>query len=133
MLRTARYTVDWKQRRRAPSHDNTCMTILSRIAVAAATAIGLAGCAVPTQTARLTDGPDPVTLRLSPAVPTRRPAAPAHGPGPHADSIVFESENGLDRYWGQGDVLRVRLALGFRRLAATAASPSAGTGSCCPV
>ena len=120
MLRRARYTVDWKQRRRAPSHDNTCMTILSRIAVAAATAIGLAGCAVPTQTARLTDGPDPVTLQLSPAVPRAGQPLLLTVQAPHADSIVFESENGLDRYWGQGDVLRVQLTSDFGDSVATA-------------
>ena len=96
------------------------MTILSRIAVAAATAIGLAGCAVPTQTARLTDGPDPVTLQLSPAVPRAGQPLLLTVQAPHADSIVFESENGLDRYWGQGDVLRVQLTSDFGDSVATA-------------
>src|SRR6185295_12857279 len=32
---------------------------------------------------------------------------------PHADSIAFESENGLDRYWTTRDTLRVELDPNF--------------------
>lgn len=119
VLRTGRYTVGWKQRRRLPSHDHTLMTHLSRIAGSAAAAIALAACAVPAQTTRIADGPQPVTVRLEPAVPTAGQSVQLTIQSPEADSIVFESENGLDRYWGHGDVLRVRLAPDFGDSAAT--------------
>jgi hypothetical protein len=113
VLRPRRYTVGWKHRRRSPSHDNIRMTFAFRIAVSAAALVALAGCAVPSQTTRIIEGPEPVTVRLSPAVPTAGQSAQLTVESPQADSIVFESQNGLDRYWSHGDVLRVRLAADF--------------------
>jgi hypothetical protein len=89
------------------------MPLLSRIAASAAAALALAGCAVPVQTTRITDGPEPVTVRLTPAIPNAGQSAELTVQSPHADSIVVESENGLDRYWSNHDVLRVRLTSDF--------------------
>ncbi|HUF36272.1 MAG TPA: hypothetical protein VMN37_09990 [Gemmatimonadales bacterium] len=73
----------------------------------------LVGCAVPSQTTRLPVGPDPVTVRLQPAVP--RPGQPAELviESPGADSIVVESLNGIDRYWDHGSRMRVWLGDDF--------------------
>ena len=119
VLRPQRYTVGWTQRRLL-SHDITRMPFLSRIAVSAAAALALAGCAVPVQSTRITDGPEPVTVRLEPAVPNAGQSAQLTVESPHADSIVVESENGLDRYWSNRDVLRVRLTSDFGDSTATA-------------
>jgi len=113
VLRPGRYTVGRKQLHRVPSHDNSRMARLSRIARAAAAAVALAGCGVPSQTTRILDGPEPVTVRLEPALPSAGQTALLTVESPHADSIVFESDNGLDRYWSDHDTLRVRLAPDF--------------------
>jgi len=113
VLRTGRYTVGWKHRRRFPSHDTTRMTFPLRIVASAAALVALAGCAVPVQTTRIIDGPEPVTVRLVPAVPSAGQSAQLTVESPQADSIVFESENGLDRYWSHGDTLQVRLTSDF--------------------
>jgi hypothetical protein len=83
------------------------------IALAAATAIALGACAIPTQTTRLADGPEPVTVRLEPAVPASGQSAELTVESPAADSLVFESENGVDRYWNAGPLLRVLLTSDF--------------------
>jgi len=113
VLRTGRYTVGWKHRRRFSSHDITRMTFHLRIVASAAAVVALAGCAVPVQTTRIIDGPEPVTVRLVPAVPASGQTAQLTVESPKADSIVFESQNGLDRYWDRGDILRVRLTSDF--------------------
>ena len=82
------------------------MDSCSRIALAAVFAAALAGCAIPTQTTRLVDGPEPVTVRLEPAVPSAGQPAELTIKSPAADSIVFESANGLDRYWSAGPCSR---------------------------
>ncbi|HUR95904.1 MAG TPA: hypothetical protein VMY76_15080 [Gemmatimonadales bacterium] len=89
------------------------MSRISRIAVAAASVAALAGCAVPSQTTRLIGGPEPVTVRLEPAVPTAGQSAELTITSPGADSIVVASENGLDRYWSTRGVLRARLTSTF--------------------
>jgi hypothetical protein len=89
------------------------MVRLSRIALAAAAAVAFAGCGVPSQTTRVLDGPEPVTIRLEPAVADAGQPVQLTVESPHADSIVFESENGLDRYWSDRNILRVRLAPDF--------------------
>jgi hypothetical protein len=89
------------------------MNWTSRIASAALAAVALAGCGVPTQTTRIVDGPAPVTVRLEPATPTDGQFASLMITSPRADSIVFESDNGLDRYWTTRDTLRVQLDPNF--------------------
>jgi hypothetical protein len=89
------------------------MNSLSRTALAAAVALVLAGCAVPTQTTRIGGGPEPVTVRLEPAVPSSGQAAALTIESPTADSIVFESDNGLDRYWSAGHVLKAMVTSDF--------------------
>lgn len=84
-----------------------------RIALAAWAAVALAGCGIPSQTTRLLDGPEPVTVRLQPAVPSAGQSAELTVRSAYADSIVFESENGLDRYWSNRNVLQVRLTSDF--------------------
>ena len=110
----ARYPVDTKAPHRDAPHDHvTSMNPLLRIALAAASAAALAGCAIPAQTTRLVDGPEPVTVRLEPAVPAAGQSAELTVTSPGADSIVVASENGLDRYWGTSGVLRARLTSDF--------------------
>jgi len=84
-----------------------------RIALAVWAAVALAGCGIPSQTTRILDGPEPVTVRLQPAVPSAGQSAELTVQSAYADSIVVESENGLDRYWSDRDVLRVRLTSDF--------------------
>ncbi|HEX7337310.1 MAG TPA: hypothetical protein VF252_08885, partial [Gemmatimonadales bacterium] len=76
-------------------------------------ALSLQGCGVSTSTVNLTSGPDPVQITMAPA------AAPAGGSvqltveSPSSDSIVIQSANGLDRYWGNGSTLRTRVDSDF--------------------
>lgn len=88
------------------------MDTRSRTALAAA-ALVLSGCTVSTQTTHMVDGPEPVTIRLEPAVPSSGQAAELTIESPTADSIAFASENGLDRYWSAGHVLRAQLTSDF--------------------
>lgn len=89
------------------------MESLTRIAVAAAAAVALAGCGVPSQTTRIVAGPEPVTVRLQPTLPSANQSAELTIESPSADSIVFLSANGLDRYWSDSSTLRVRLSPSF--------------------
>ena len=89
------------------------MASLTRIAVAAAAAVALAGCGIPSQTTRVVGGPEPVTVRLQPTIPRAGQSAELTIQSPSADSIVFMSANGLDRYWNDGSTLRVRLTSAF--------------------
>jgi len=89
------------------------MNRLARIAPVALAAAAIAGCGIPTQTTTLAGGPAPVTVRLEPATPSAGQAADVMVTSPHADSIAFESENGLDRYWTTRDTLRVELDPNF--------------------
>src|SRR5215218_9691271 len=82
-------------------------------ALMAAAALALAGCGIPTQTTQLVDGPEPVTIRLEPAVPSTGQSAELTIESPAADSIAFASENGLDRYWSNGPVLHAQLTSDF--------------------
>jgi hypothetical protein len=83
-----------------------------RVTIVAAAA-GLAGCAVPTNSTHLAASPDPVELRMTPTViyAGQRTQVVIRSPG--ADSIVFESENGVDRYWSADTVLTVWLTSDF--------------------
>ena len=113
-LRLSRYTVV-----RSSLHaclfptSQTLMTRVSRIALAAAAASAIVGCGIPTDTTRIVDGPAPVTVRLEPATPTAGQVAELMVTSPQADSIVFESENGLDRYSTTRDTLRVQIDPAF--------------------
>jgi hypothetical protein len=89
------------------------MDTCSRTALAAVAVVALAGCGITTQTTRLADGPQPVTVRLEPAVPAAGQSAELTIESPAADSIVFESENGLDRYSSAGPVLHAELTSDF--------------------
>src|SRR5690348_17131772 len=113
-LRIRRYTVG-----RSSLHGSTLptrqtlMSRLAQIACAALAAVAIAGCGVPTQTTNIVVGPAPVTVRLEPATPTVGQAADLIVTSPHADSIAFESESGLDRYWTTHDTLRIQLDPNF--------------------
>ncbi|HEU5304773.1 MAG TPA: hypothetical protein VFU40_09040 [Gemmatimonadales bacterium] len=76
-------------------------------------ALGLQGCGVTTSTVNLTTGPEPVQVTMTPA--TASPGGTVHlkVESPSSDSIVIESANGLDRYWGTGSVLNARLESDF--------------------
>jgi hypothetical protein len=89
------------------------MGTVSRIALAAAATVAFAACGIPTQTTRVTGGPEPVTIKLEPAVLAPGRSAELTIASPGADSIVFESDNGLDRYWSARDTLRVQLGAAF--------------------
>ena len=89
------------------------MALISRIALLAAAAATFAGCGIPTQTTHLQAGPEPVTVRLEPAVPSAGQSADITIESPSADSIVLESENGLDRYWSDRGALHATLAPNF--------------------
>lgn len=82
-------------------------------ALAACAPAALLGCAIPTQSATLTDGIEPVNVELNPAVPRAGQPAEIVIKSPTADSIVLESANGLDRYWTKGSQLRVWLPSDF--------------------
>jgi hypothetical protein len=82
---------------------------VARWLLAAAAASPLAGCAVPTSTAQLAHGPEPIEIRMTPTVIYAGQRAEVLVRSPGADSIALESENGLDRYWSADSVLRVSL------------------------
>lgn len=119
-LRLSRYTVV-----RSSLHDGsspTRQTLMNRtrqISSAAIAAVAIAGCGIPTQTTRIVDGPAPVTVRLEPATPVAGQFAELVITSPRADSIIFESDNGLDRYWTTHDTLRVQLDPNFGESAPT--------------
>ncbi|MEO6057631.1 MAG: hypothetical protein ABIQ49_12395 [Gemmatimonadales bacterium] len=89
------------------------MNRLARLALAATAAAMLAGCAIPSTTTHLVSGPEPVTVRLEPAIPAAGQSAELTVTSPGADSIVLASENGLDRYWTTSGVLRAHLTSDF--------------------
>jgi hypothetical protein len=85
----------------------------TRIALAAMSVVAFAGCGIPSQTTKLAGGPEPVTVRLEPAVPSAGQPVELTVESPAADSIVVESDNGLDRYWSTGPVLHAELTSDF--------------------
>ena len=89
------------------------METLPRIAVVAAATVALGGCSIPSQTTRALDGPAPVSVRLQPALPSSGQSADLTIESPSADSIVFMSANGLDRYWSDSSTLHVQLSPSF--------------------
>lgn len=80
---------------------------------AALAATALLGCAVPTSSTHLAPGPDPVELRMTPTVIYAGQRTQVVVSSPEADSIVFESENGVDRYWSADTVLTAWLDADF--------------------
>jgi hypothetical protein len=88
---------------------------VSRLLLPFASCAGAAllGCALPAQPTQLSQGPEPVQVRMRPALPHAGQVADLEVESPMADSIVLESANGLDRYSTAGPLLRVRLGAGF--------------------
>ncbi len=77
----------------------------TRLAVASCASMALAACAMPVHTTRLAGGPDPVDIEMSTARLRPGQAAQVIVRSPGADSIVYASANGIDRYWSTGPVL----------------------------
>jgi len=73
----------------------------------------LFGCAFPTQSTRLADGPEPVEVEMRPGMPRPGQWAEVVVRSPTADSIVLESADGLDRYWTKGTELTAWLPAEF--------------------
>jgi hypothetical protein len=76
-------------------------------------AAGLGGCAIPTSNTQLAPGPEPIAIEMTPTVIPAGARAEMVIRSPGADSIVLQSENGLDRYWSADSVLRVYLTADF--------------------
>ena len=73
----------------------------------------LLGCAIPTASTQLGTSPEPVQFRMTPSVIYDGGRTEVTITSPGADSIAFESENGLDRYWKADSVLTVWLTSDF--------------------
>lgn len=86
-------------------------------AVALAAVLPLAGCAVPTHTVRLADGPEPVDLRMESAQLRTGLETLVAVRSPSADSIAIVSQSGVDRYWSAGPRLLAGLSGDFGDLA----------------
>jgi hypothetical protein len=82
------------------------------LTLALATA-ALSGCSISSSSTALAAGPEPIEIRMTPTVvySGQRSEVVVHSPG--ADSIVLQSENGVDRYWSADSVLRVSLSSQF--------------------
>jgi hypothetical protein len=78
-------------------------------ALAVASAVSLAGCAIPEQTTRLGPEPDGVRVSVRPELPRSGQSAEVVVESPGADSLVLESEDGLDRFSGHGPRLTAQL------------------------
>ncbi len=81
--------------------------------VAACAGLALAGCAPPIQAVRLSEGPEPVELRMRSAVLLADQPTEIVVESPGSDSIALESGNGMDRYWSAGPVFKASLTPGF--------------------
>jgi hypothetical protein len=82
-------------------------------ALAVASAVSLAGCAIPEATTRLAPEPDGVTVTLRPDLPRSGQAAEVIVQSPGADSLVLESADGLDRIASQGPRLVAQVDAAF--------------------
>ena len=84
-------------------------------ALAALSAIGGAagGCALPTHSTRLAEGPEPVDLRMDTRVLRSGQEAVVVVRSPSADSIALASANGVDHWWSDGPRLVVRMTGDF--------------------
>jgi hypothetical protein len=65
------------------------------------------------QSVRLSEGPEPVELRMRPAILQAGQPTEIVVESAGADSIAVESWDGLDRYWSAGPVLNARLTADF--------------------
>ncbi len=72
-----------------------------------------AGCAYPTYSTRLADGPQPVDLRMDTPFLRNGQQAMVVIQSPAADSIALVSTNGVDRYWSHGSRLFARVSGDF--------------------
>ena len=72
-----------------------------------------AGCAYPTYSTRLADGPQPVDLRMDTPYLRNGQQAMVTIQSPAADSIALVSVNGVDRYWSHGSRLFARVSGDF--------------------
>jgi hypothetical protein len=81
--------------------------------LAACVSACLIGCGIPARTARLASAPDPVAVRLQPALPRPGQVAELLVESPGSDSIVVESLNRVDRFWGKGSRLRIQVGDDF--------------------
>ena len=79
----------------------------------ACVALALQGCGVSTSTTNLSTGPEPVELTMTPAVARAGSAVQLEVVSPSADSILIESDGGLDRYSGTGGILSARIQSDF--------------------
>lgn len=75
------------------------------VALVAVPAFALAACAIPEQSTRLGPDPDPVTVTIRPDVPRFGQPAEVTVESPGADSVVLESDVGLDRFAAHGPKL----------------------------
>ena len=82
-------------------------------ATLACVALTLQGCGVSTSTTNLSAGPEPVELTMTPAVVPAGSSVQVQVVSPSADSILIESDGGIDRYWDTGGSLRARLQSDF--------------------
>jgi len=76
-------------------------------------ALTLQGCGVSTSTTNLSTGPEPIELTITPAVIQAGSSVQVRVVSPSADSILVESDNGIDRYWDTGGDLHARLQSNF--------------------
>jgi hypothetical protein len=91
---------------------NNCMASLAGLTLASV-ALALQGCGISTSTANLAPGPEPVEFSLTPAVIHAGSSVQLRVASPAADSILVESEGGIDRYSQTGGVLEARLESNF--------------------
>jgi hypothetical protein len=71
------------------------------------------GCAYPTYSTRLADGPEPVVLRMDTPFLRNGQQAMVVIQSSAADSIALVSTNGVDRYWSHGSRLFARVSGDF--------------------
>jgi hypothetical protein len=76
-------------------------------------AVVLVGCGIPSHSTQLATGPEPVVVRMEPAVLRGGQQAAVVVRSPSADSIAIQSANGVDRYWSAGPRLDARLNADF--------------------
>lgn len=94
-------------------HSRLLVFPLARALASTLVGAGAAGCALPTYSTRLDDGPDPVELRMdSPALRSGQEAVVVIRAS-SADSIALVSANGVDRYWSHGPRLLARVTGDF--------------------
>ena len=98
---------------RGTTPDSGSFAALRVTLLALAALAPLGGCAVSSSSTQLAAGPDPVEVRITPSIIYAGQRAQVLVRSPGADSIVLQSENGLDRYWSADSVLSVFLTSDF--------------------